>query len=235
MLIAEAYWDMEWTLQQQGFDFCYDKRLYDRILAGEPGAVRGHLLADLGYQSHLLRFLENHDEPRIADRLPAVLQRAAAVAVATMPGATMWHDGQFEGRRVHIPVFLQRQPDEPLDEELAAWYRGLLSKVAGHRVRTGTWQLLEARGWPDNQSCASLVAWCWTPDDGEGRHVIVVNLAAAAAQAQIPLPWPDLPGRDWRLTDLLTDEEFDRRGGDLAGPGLYVDMRPGQSYLLAMR
>ena len=219
VLIAEAYWDMEWTLQQQGFDFCYDKRLYDRILAGEPGAVRGHLLADLGYQSHLLRFLENHDEPRIADRLPAVLQRAAAVAVATMPGATMWHDGQFEGRRVHIPVFLQRQPDEPLDEELAAWYRGLLSKVAGHRVRTGTWQLLEARGWPDNQSCASLVAWCWTPDDGEGRHVIVVNLAAAAAQAQIPLPWPDLPGRDWRLTDLLTDEEFDRRGGDLACRG----------------
>ena len=70
VLIAEAYWDMEWTLQQQGFDFCYDKRLYDRILAGEPSAVRGHLLADLGYQSHLLRFLENHDEPRIADRLP---------------------------------------------------------------------------------------------------------------------------------------------------------------------
>ena len=30
--IAEAYWDLEWALQQQGFDYCYDKRLYDRLL-----------------------------------------------------------------------------------------------------------------------------------------------------------------------------------------------------------
>ena len=29
--IAEAYWDLEWELQQRGFDFCYDKRLYDRL------------------------------------------------------------------------------------------------------------------------------------------------------------------------------------------------------------
>ena len=29
--LAEVYWDLEWTLQQQGFDYCYDKRLYDRL------------------------------------------------------------------------------------------------------------------------------------------------------------------------------------------------------------
>jgi len=243
VLIAEAYWDMEWTLQQQGFAFCYDKRLYDRILAREPSATRGHLLADLGYQSRLLRFLENHDEPRIADRLPEDLERAAAVAIATLPGATMWHEGQFEGDRVHVPVFLQRRPDEPPDEELAAWYRELVSTVAEHRVRTGTWQLLETDGWSDNQTCANLVAWSWTPgdtggnggDDGGGdRHVVVVNLAEAPSQARIPLPWPDLPGRGWHLSDLLTGEEFDRDGGELADPGLFVDMGPGQSYLLGV-
>ena len=27
--MAEVYWDLEWTLQQQGFDYAYDKRLYD--------------------------------------------------------------------------------------------------------------------------------------------------------------------------------------------------------------
>ena len=244
VLIAEAYWDMEWTLQQQGFDFCYDKRLYDRILAGDPPATRGHLLADLGYQSGLLRFLENHDEPRIADRLPAVLERPAAVAIATLPGATMWHEGQFEGRRVRPPVFLQRRPAEPPDEELAAWYRQLVATVADQGVRTGGWQLLEAAGWPDNRSCANLVAWSWTPGAGDGggdspgdggaRHVIVVNLSAAPAQALIPLPWPDLPGRGWRLTDLLSAEEFDRDGGELTEPGLFVSMGPGQSYLLAI-
>ena len=29
--IAEVYWDMEWELQQAGFDYTYDKRLYDRL------------------------------------------------------------------------------------------------------------------------------------------------------------------------------------------------------------
>ena len=128
VLIAEAYWDMEWTLQQQGFAFCYDKRLYDRILEVNPPDLRGHLQADLGYQSRLVRFLENHDEPRIAEKLPAVLERAAAVTIATLPGATLWHEGQFEGRRVRPPVFLARRPDEPPDQELAAWHRGLVSR-----------------------------------------------------------------------------------------------------------
>jgi hypothetical protein len=62
----------------------------------------------------------------------------------------------------------------------------------------------------------------------------VVNLAQAAAQAQIALPWPDLPGRSWRLTDLLSGEDFIRDGGELAGPGLYVDRQPGQFHLLAV-
>ena len=237
VLFAEAYWDTEWTLQQQGFGFAYDKRLYDRILEHNPPDVRGHLLAGLSYQSRMLRFLENHDEPRIADKLPAVLERAAAVTIATLPGATLWHQGQFEGRRVRVPVFLNRRPDEPLDEELAAWYRDLLGQVAEHEVRTGAWQLLEAAGWPDNQSGANLITWCWTPgeDSGDVRgHVIVVNLSEAPAQAQIPLPWPDLPGRQWQLADLLSGEDFVRDGGQLAGPGLYVDLQPGQSYLLAV-
>ena len=31
LFMAEVYWDLEWTLQQQGFDYAYDKRLYDRL------------------------------------------------------------------------------------------------------------------------------------------------------------------------------------------------------------
>jgi hypothetical protein len=234
VLIAEAYWDMEWTLQQQGFAFCYDKRLYDRILEGDPEAVRDHLRADLGYQARLVRFLENHDEPRIADRLPAVLQRAAAVAIATLPGATLWHEGQFEGRRVRVPVFLQRRPEEPPDIELAGWYLRLVREISDQCVRTGPWRLLEAKGWPDNQSCRGLLTWSWDGDDSD-RHLVVVNFSQSQAEGRITLPWPDLPGRNWRLTDALTGEEFERDGRELAGPGLYVDMRPGQCYLLAVR
>jgi hypothetical protein len=238
VLIAEAYWDMEWTLQQQGFGFCYDKRLYDRLTGGDAAGVRDHLRADLGYQSGLVRFLENHDEPRIAARLPRDASRAAAVAIGTLPGATLWHEGQFEGRRVRPPVFLGRRPDEPEDHELAAWYRRLLAVLA--QVRTGSWQLLEPGGWPDNQSCRNLVAWSWTADNnddngggGGGRHVVVVNLSGEPAQGRIPLDWKDLPGRAWRLTDLLEEQAFERDGDELAWPGLFVALPPWRFHLLA--
>jgi hypothetical protein len=235
VLVAEAYWDLEWELQQQGFDFCYDKRLYDRLVGEDASAVRDHLRADLSYQSRLVRFLENHDEPRIAARLPADAERAAAVAVATLPGATLWHEGQFEGRRVRPPVFLSRRPDEPPDLELASWYRRLLAAIADHRVRAGAWRLLEASGWPDNQSCRNLVAWSWAGDGGGGRHVVVVNLSGQSAQGRVPLGWTDLPGRGWHVTDLFEDGVFERDGDELASPGMFAALEPWQFHLLALQ
>ena len=120
LFVAEAYWDLEWQLQQLGFDYCYDKRLYDRLLHEPPAGVRGHLDADIDYQQHLLRFTENHDEPRAAGELAPAALRAAAVTVATLPGATLWHEGQFDGWRVHVPVLLGRRPPEADDADLRA-------------------------------------------------------------------------------------------------------------------
>jgi hypothetical protein len=108
----------------------------------ERRAVRGHLAAGRDYQDKLIRFIENHDEPRAATALPGGRDRAAAVAVATLPGATLWHDGEFEGRRTHLPVFLARFPDEPVDEDLRAFYRRLLAVVAG--MRRGDWTMVDA-------------------------------------------------------------------------------------------
>jgi glycosidase len=245
VLVAEAYWDMEWTLQQQGFDFCYDKRLYDRIVGRDVAGVRGHLRAELAYQSRLVRFLENHDEPRIAGLLPGDAERAAAVAIATLPGATLWHEGQFEGRRVRPPVFLSRRPGEPSDPALASWYRRLLAIVASYRVRAGDWQLLEVAGWPDNDSCRNLLAWSWTTDGagggvaddvahGNGRYVVVVNLSTEPADGRVGLGWTDLNGRGWNLTDLLDDRVYERSGDELADQGLFVALPPGGCHLFAM-
>jgi hypothetical protein len=236
VLIAEAYWDMEWPLQQQGFDFCYDKRLYDRIMGGDAAGIRGHLTAGLDYQSRLVRFLENHDEPRVADKLPADAERAAAVAIATLPGATLWHQGQFDGRRVHPPVFLSREPTEDLDPALASWYRRLLSTVGNYRVRAGSWRLLDVDGWPDNQSSGNLLAWSWTaePEHGGQRYLTVINFSPQAAQGRVQLGWPGLAGRGWRLVDVLRDQAFGRDGDELSADGLYVDLPPWQFYLLAV-
>jgi hypothetical protein len=228
--MAEAYWDLEWALQQQGFDNCYDKTLYDRMEHGDPERVRLHLLADKAYQQGMVRFLENHDEPRAAATFPGEKARASAVAVMTLPGAKLLHEGQFEGRRVRIPVFLGRRPEEPLDEHLEAFYRHLLEATGRAIFRNGEWRLCERSGWPDNPSYLNILAWCW--QHSAERQLVVINFSAAPAQALVRLPWEDVRGRSWQLSDSLSGETFERSGDDLAGPGLFVSLEPWRWHFL---
>lgn len=223
LFVAEAYWDLEGVLLEHGFDHCYDKRLYDALCHGDARSVRDHLGADPTFQRRLLRFIENHDEPRAADAFGDRL-RAAAVTVATLPGSTLWHEGQFEGRRTRPPVFLRRRPPEPVDGRLATFHRDLLAAVAASGMRGGVWRLLDTSGWPDNDSHTGLVAWCW--DAGDRRHVVVVNLSARPAQARVHLPWPELRGGTAVLVGVVDDVRFLRDGTDLADSGLFVDLEP---------
>ena len=222
LFIAEAYWDLEWELQQQGFDFCYDKRLYDRLEHESAEAVRLHLCADPGYQQKLVRFLENHDEPRAAATFPASKARAAAVTVSTLQGAVLFHEGQFEGRRVRLPVFLRRRPKEPVDRSLVEFYAMLLRVLRDPDVKGGQWQLCEGTGWPDNQSHVNLVAWCWTHQDR--RHLVIVNLSDRPSQGRIRIPSPAVDGRTLRMTDALSGTAYERDGNEVQQAGLYVDL-----------
>jgi hypothetical protein len=230
IFIAEAYWDLEWELQQQGFDYCYDKRLYDRLEHDNAESVRLHLLADLAYQEKLLRFIENHDEPRAAATFSPEQERAAAVVATTLPGARLLHEGQLEGRKVRLPVFLGRRPPEPVDDPLRAFYQKLLPAIQIEAIREGDWQLCERDGWPDNQSCQNLVAWCWRKN--EEYCLIVVNLSPQRSQALVKAPWPEVAGRRWGLHDLLSGESFERNGSEMFQPGLYVDLAAWSSHFL---
>ena len=227
--IAEAYWDLEWELQQQGFDFCYDKKLYDRMEHGPADSVRQHLLADLPYQEGMVRFIENHDEPRAAAAFPNGQGRAAAVAILTLPGARLLHEGQFEGWRVKLPVFLARRPTEPVDIDLVAFYERLLNATRRGVFWNGEWRLCDRHGWPDNQSCHSILAWCWIKD--QERALVVVNYGETPAQARVEVPWDDLRSRQWRLQDGLSGEVYDRDGNDMRDNGLFVDLAPWQTHL----
>ncbi|HEY4745661.1 MAG TPA: alpha-amylase family glycosyl hydrolase [Desulfuromonadaceae bacterium] len=224
LFMAEAYWELEWELQQHGFDYCYDKKLYDRLEHGPAESVRLHLCADLAYQERLVRFIENHDEPRAAATFSPPKERAAAVAVMTLPGAVLLHEGQLEGRSVRLPVFLGRRPAESSDPELRAFYASLLGAVVKSGMRNGAWRLSGREGWPDNPSCLNIVAWFW--ENGKYRHLVVVNLGDSNAQARIQVPGEGIRGVTWRLVDILTGETWDRDGGEMAGAGLYVDLGP---------
>jgi hypothetical protein len=224
LFIAEAYWDLEWELQQKGFDFCYDKKLYDRLEHSHAESVRLHLCADLAYQNKLLRFIENHDEPRAAETFSSAKQCALALTIATLPGIKLFHEGQFEGRKVRLPVFLGRRPDEPLDEHLQRSYRMLLEAVNRPVFREGQWSLCDRTGWPDNASFENLVAWTWLKDDE--RYLIVVNLSDGPVQAQVQVRWADAGGRKWHLIDALSGASYERNGDEMLSPGLYLELGP---------
>jgi glycosidase len=222
--IAEAYWDLEWELQQQGFDFCYDKKLYDRMEHNDAEQVRLHLLADQQYQQKMIRFIENHDEPRAASAFPPGRARAAAVAILTLPGARLLHEGQFEGRKVRLPVFLGRRPHEEIDRDLQAFYHRLLDATHRDVFRRGEWRLCDRSGWPDNHSALNLQAWCWIKDDQ--RSLVVINFSDTPSQARVRLPWDELRGRTWRLADTLSQDTYDRDGSEMREAGLFVDLAP---------
>jgi len=224
LFMAEAYWDLEWELQQQGFDFCYDKKLYDRLALENGENVRLHLCADLAYQNRLVRFIENHDEPRAAAMFSPLKARAAAVTFATLPGAKLFHEGQMEGRKVRPPVFLARRPPEAADPELSSFYRNLLRLIHRPVFREGEWRLCERSGWPDNRSYLNLAAWCWRRE-GE-RYLVIVNLSGGSSQGRVQLSWSEVAGRKWRLFDEFTRESYERHGGEMLSPGLFVDLPP---------
>ena len=221
LFIAEAYWDMEYALQQQGFSYCYDKRLYDRLVHEGADSVHGHLTADTGYQDGLVRFIENHDEPRAASTFPSGKARAAAVATLSQTGARLVHEGQLDGRRVQLPVFLGRRPEEELDPGLRAFYERLLASLRDGVFRTGSWQLGERSGWAGNDTWQNLVCWGWR-GDGPSK-LAVVNLSDGPAAGHVSLPWDDLRDCNWQLNDASSGEVYGRSGDDLRD-GLYVSL-----------
>jgi hypothetical protein len=233
LFVAEAYWDREWDLQQQGFDYCYDKRLYDRLEHESARSVELHLGADLAYQDKLVRFIENHDEPRAASIFSPARERAAAVTITTLPGARLFHEGQFEGRKIKLPVFLGRRPDEPVDADLQAFYQTLLDADFLEGLRAGSWRLCGRTGWPDNPSFRNLVAWSW--HSAQEHRLIVVNLSNAPAQGMVRLPWEDLPSSRWQVTDLFTGQGYEHDGNEMYYPGLYVDLPPWGFHILTAR
>src|SRR5262247_1454581 len=232
--MAEVYWDLEWTMQQQGFDYAYDKRLYDRLRDGHARPVREHLFAGLDYQDKLARFMENHDEPRAAATFSPQMHQAAAVITYLTPGLRFFHQGQFQGRRKRISPHLCRGPNESTDQKLEQFYDRLLAVLRQPVVRHGQWQLLECvPAWDGNWTWDCFLAFAWH-NPGAERLLATVNYASNQSQCYVRLPFTDLGNSQWRLQDMLGETTYDRDGNDLHTRELYLDVLPWQASVFVL-
>lgn len=223
LMLAEVYWDLEFDLQEQGFDYTYDKRLYDRLVSGDAPSVKSHLRASLEYQRRLTRFTENHDEERALEVFGLQRSKAAATLSLTVPGLRLFHEGQIEGRRLRQPLQLKRRPREPVEPDLQLFYQRLLRALSHPTFHTGEWRLLEPQeAWSGNSSYHNFVGYSWAL--GEERRVVVINLSSQPAQCYLPLEMSALAGSSWHLNDLLSEAKYQRDGDALIEPGLYLDL-----------
>jgi len=223
ILMGEVYWDMEWTMQQQGFDYTYDKRLYDRLLALEATPVREHLLAGLDYQERLGRFLENHDEQRIASVFPWDVHQAAAVITFLTPGLKFFHQGEIKGWKKKVSPHLGRGPDEDTNPGIEAFYKRLIEIINRHVLHEGEWMLLTChRAWEGNPSYGNFIAFSWKHDGT--ILLVVVNYADHQGQSLVQLPFYELSDQTCKLSGIMHHEAYELDGNDLINRGLFVDL-----------
>jgi glycosidase len=233
--MAEVYWDMEWAMIQQGFDYAYDKRLYDRLKEGPVKPVREHLFAGLDYQGHMARFLENHDEPRAAKEFSVGKHEAAAILTFLSPGLRFFHQGQFAGKMKRISPHLVRGPLEPVNTDIGLFYDKLLGILRHPVFKNGHWQMLHcAQAWESNFTHESCISFAWQGEDDE-KILVAVNYSKHKSQCYVKFPFNDLGKETILLHDMVSDITYERNGEDLQTKGLYLDEPAWKAYVFTVR
>jgi glycosidase len=228
--IAEVYWGMEWELQQQGFDFCYDKRLYERLIFENVKAIRDHLKAEWDFQSKLVRFIENHDEIRAIKKFGFKKSQAAAIIITTLPGARLIHEGQMDGYKIKLPVQLGRRPFEEKNSQISDFYQRLLKAIPSQPFLDPNWSLCEIK--PINNednSFTNIISYLWWKDGN--YRLVVVNYSPNYSKAHVIISPFQYDTYKWKFYDLLNNMSYTYNGEDLYKYGLYIELSPWKGHI----
>lgn len=217
MFLAESYWDTERMLTDQGFDYCYDKTFYDKLLYRPASEIRAYIHDHRDDLSKRCLFIENHDEPRAASLYDPSKNLAAATAVMTLPGMRLLHDGQLEAKHIKIPVHVNTGPDEAIQTELQASYQKLLQSVSMW-PREGEWHLY-------NLTNDAVIAWVWVHE--QTTRYVFINYSDQPTECNAYIPAAE-------YVDVLTGETI--HAPEQANDSYVVPLafKPWQSHLLSV-
>lgn len=221
--LAEVYWGLEWHLQEMGFDYTYDKVIYDRLRYMGPEDVRGHLRAEKLYQKRSVRFIENHDEMPVLAAFGKEKSMAAAVAISTLRGMRFYHNGQLDGVAVKVPVQFLRCGAQG-DPGIRKFYEKLL-KIADHPAfHGGEWSLVEARPCSDEDGTNNnLLCWCW--NQRRTTKLVVINYSDIMARGRLKFAVNN-DGRAVTVFDELSERFFSFSADEIKQSGMSVELPP---------
>jgi len=233
LFVAEVYWDLERKMQQQGFNYCYDKRLYDRLILDDVESIRTHINADIEYQNKLLIFIENHDEKRATEVFPEKKLKAATSLILTLPGSKLIHEGQMHGYKIQLPIQLGRRESEEENKELFNFYQNLLRITKEKNLDKGEWSLCIIEPIDDDLSYKNLISYIWSINNQ--KHLIVVNFSDNLAKGHVRIEGINYSSENWIFTDLFANKTYTYKGQDLLTYGLFVKLDAWQVHLFEIK
>ncbi|MFX0175265.1 MAG: alpha-amylase family glycosyl hydrolase [Candidatus Hodarchaeota archaeon] len=234
IFIGEVYWDMEWKLMQQGFDYCYDKRLYERLANENAQNITEHLKGDLDFQKKLVRFIENHDEQRAVSVFGEEASKAAAMIALTLPGARLIYEGQLHGYEIKLPVQLGRSPTEEGNIDIMDFYNNFLEIWPGREFSEAKWALCEVKSVsPDDSSFKNIISYHWHTANQD--LLIVVNYSLNSSKAHVKVKGLEYGLSNWNFSDKLNKKEYTYKGKDLDENGLYVALDAWKGHIFEIK
>lgn len=228
VLLAEAYWGTEQRLLDLGFSFAYDKTLYDAVRDINIPEVRGRLGANRDEQRHFARFIENHDEPRRPEIFGNDRLAADGTLLGTLPGMRFYHQGEIEGRRIHLPITLRIAAEVPPDPVSKAFFENILQITQQDVFHQGEWTLLELVPEGD-PSPYGLIVYEWR--SAIAWKIIAVNLTGNTSQGRLRLGDRVSSAQQYIFYDELNRVRYPRSGEELHNVGLFIRRDGFQAHL----
>ncbi len=178
--IAEVYWNLEWQAQKMGFDYTYDKILYDRLLKSNAEDIKGHLNAEDLYQQHSIRFIDNHDEQASLTAFGKEKSLASALIIATLRGAKLFHILQLYGRQKRVPIqYIGTNGKKDL--EILQRYETILRITNHPAFHGGQWYIMDTLPSTEgNDTYKNFLAWSWVQQNT--AKMVVINYSSQKSE-----------------------------------------------------
>jgi len=208
-------------LQQCGFDYTYDKTLYDHLGDGNLDKLRDWLSSQSEeYFRHSIHFISNHDQPRAATFFGSTWRANAAAFIAfTMPGLRLYWMWENRGYVNKLDIRLRREQIEYNRPETVQFYRHLWAITTEDVFEKGHWTYLEVTG---SESAWRLIAYRWHYLNK--KRLVVVNYSDTQASGYIKVANAEpMAGNDIiPVRDMLTDTTYERSASTMRTVGLSV-------------